>query len=92
MDRTILVLVHINAQDIVSDSVNIYCLKHYTVHIKSDRNEHFVQHTGTFSELFMLVCVSVILRLFIFIVQPCHVVVMWSVVAVLYPESRYMCL
>ena len=53
----IIVSVHISAQDVVSASVHIYCLKHYTAHIESDRKEHFVQHTGTFSELFMLVCV-----------------------------------
>lgn len=51
----IVVPVHINAQDVVSASVNIYCFKHYTGHVGSNRNEHFVQHAGTFGELFMLV-------------------------------------
>lgn len=68
----IIVPVNINAQDVFSASVNIYCLKHYTDHMESDLNEHFVQYTGTFSELFMFVCVGIILILFIFVVQPCH--------------------
>ncbi len=72
--------------------LHIYCLKHYTVHTESDLNEHFVQYTGTFSELFMLVCVGIILIRFILVVQPCHFIIAWSIVALLYCEweSRYM--
>lgn len=77
-----------------SASDNIYCLEHYTVHIESDLNEHFVQYTCTFSELFMLVCVDIILTLFILScnhVQP-YFIIVWSIVAVLCCEweSRYM--
>lgn len=63
-----------------SASDNIYCLEHYTVHIESDLNEHFVQYTCTFSELFMLVCVDIILTLFIFIVQPCPAMFYYCVI------------
>lgn len=62
----IIVPLHINAQDVLSASVTIYCLKHYTADIKSEINEHFVQFAGTFSELFMLVRVGIILILVIF--------------------------
>lgn len=66
----VIVPVHINAHDVFSAPDNIYCLKHYTVHEESDLNEHFVQFTCTFGELFMLVCIDIILILFIFSVQP----------------------
>lgn len=56
--------VHVNAPDVFSASVNIYCLKHYTVDKENDTNQHFVQYAGTFSDLFMLVCVGIILILF----------------------------
>lgn len=74
-------------------SVDIYWLKHYTAHIQRDL--FFVQLTGTFSELFMLVCAGIILILFISIVPPCHgFTVVWSIVAVLYCEwvETHVCL
>lgn len=39
-------------------SVNIYCVKHYTLHKNSEISEHFVQYSGTFMELFMLMLAS----------------------------------
>lgn len=59
--------VHVNAPDVFSASVNIYCLKHYTVDQESETNGDFVKYAGTFSDLFMLVCVGIILILFFFI-------------------------
>lgn len=72
----LVVPVLINAQHVFSASVHIYYVKHYTVHIESNLNEHFVQYTGTLSELFMLVCADIILILFIFIVLPCNVLLL----------------
>ena len=83
-----IVPVHIDVQDVLSTSVNIYCLKHYMVDIKSEINEHFVQYAGTFSELFMLVFVGIILILFNIFVQPCDLIIVWSTVAVLYCERE----
>lgn len=46
---------HFNAQHA---SVDIYCVKHYTLHMNSEISEHFVQYSGTFMELFMLMLAS----------------------------------
>lgn len=39
-------------------SVNIYCVKHYTVHMNGVISQHFVQYGGTFTEVFMLMLAS----------------------------------
>lgn len=54
----------INAHDDFSAPVYIYCVKHYTAHIESDLQGRFVQFTGTFCELFMLVRVGILLILY----------------------------
>ena len=60
------VRVQINTQDDFTASVSISRLKHYTAHIESDLSGYFVQHAGTFSELFMLTCVGIILILYFY--------------------------